>query len=122
MNSIQAARAALAEALGTLKGLHVHTQLGDDVDPPAVMVSLPRVTFDGRIAEATGATFTIPLFARREGDVSDDLARWLPDVVATIDGLNDQVTVTAAAPGTWPAGGVELPAYLLEVEVALPWR
>jgi hypothetical protein len=122
MNSIQKARAALADVLSEIKGLRVYRQLGEVVDPPAVMVSLPRIEYDGRPGEATSATFTIPLFAAMEGDTSDQLAHWEPIVTKVLDGLNDQVTVTASAPGTWPAGGTDLPAYLIEVEVALPWQ
>lgn len=121
MNSIQQARAALSEALDGIDGLRVHRELGDVVDPPAVMVSLPRVEFRGPPGEPTHATFTIPLFAARTGDVSDELAGWLPVVASCLENIG--VPVTAAVPGTWPAGGsVELPAYLIEVEVALPWR
>lgn len=123
MNTIQQARAGLAKALREVPGLRVYTQLGEDVDPPAVMVSLPRVTFEGRYAgEPTGATFTIPVFARMEEDTSNNLARWLTVVAEVLDGLNDQVSLGPAEPGTWPAGGIELPAYLLQVEVALPWQ
>jgi hypothetical protein len=121
MNSIQQARAGLADALDQIEGLRVHRELGDVVDPPAVMVSLPRVRFEGPPGEPTHATFTVPLFAARDGDVSDNLAEWLPVVAQRIEELG--APVTAAEPGTWPAGGgVELPAYLIEVEVALPWR
>ena len=125
MNAIQEARAALVAVLDELSGLRVYDRLGEDVDPPAVLVSLPRLEFNGRVpGEPTNATFTIPVFGRRDGtsDVSDELASWLPIVAERLDGLNGQVSVIAAEPGTWPAGGVELPAYLIQVEVALPWQ
>lgn len=121
MNSIQQARAALAAALDEIDGLVVYTRLGDVVDPPAVMVSLPRVEFNGPPGVPTDATFTIPVFARMEGDTSDELAHWMPIVADKLENKLG-IPVRPAVPGTWPAGGVDLPAYLIEAEVALPWQ
>jgi hypothetical protein len=121
MNDIQRARSALAQALDEIKGLAVYTRLGDVVDPPAVMVSLPRVEFNGPPGVPTDATFTLPVFARMEGDTSDDLSHWMPIVVDMIENTLG-IPVRSATPGTWPAGGVDLPAYLIEAEVALPWQ
>ncbi len=122
-NSIQLARDDLAEALRTVEGLRVYDQLGEQVDPPAALVSLPRLTFDGpEPGVPMRATFIVPVFAAHEGDVSDSLAEWVLKVAPVIDETDNAVIVNAE-PGTWPAGGkIELPAYLIEVEVALPWR
>jgi hypothetical protein len=122
MNDIQRARTALARALDDIEGLAVYTRLGDVVDPPAVMVSLPRVGFNGPPGVPTHATFTLPVFARMEGDTSDELAYWMPIVVGVLEKTLGIPVPSDAVPGTWPAGGVDLPAYLIEAEVALPWQ
>lgn len=123
MNTIQQARADMVAALTEVDDLRVYSELGAVIDPPAATVSLPRLTFEGpEPGVPTGATFIVPVFAAREGDVSDGLAEWVTKVTVVIDEL-DSAVVKTAEPGTWPAGGnVELPAYLIEVEVALPWR
>ena len=123
MNTIQQARADLADMCREIPGLRVYSELGAVVDPPAVMISLPRLSFEGpEPGVPTGATFIVPVFAARDGDVSDVLAEWLPKVAAALD-ESENAAVQNAEPGTWPAGGnVDLPAYLIEVEVALPWR
>lgn len=120
MNSVQAVRADLAEQLDELPGLNVSRQLGQTMELPAVIVSLPRLVFEGpNPGEPTQATFLLALMVPRDEDVSDSLAEWITKVAEQIDRW-DSAVVRNADPGTWPSGGIDLPAYLIEVEVAMP--
>jgi hypothetical protein len=120
MNSVQQARAELAECLDELPGLNVTRQLGQTMELPAVVVSLPRLAFEGQNpGEPTQGTFLLALMAPRDEDVAESLTEWVTKVTEQIDRL-DSAVVRNADPGTWPSGGTDLPAYLIEVEVALP--
>lgn len=116
--SVTAATDAIAAALSGVTGVRYHRQLGGLVDPPATVLPVPRLTWNGPGSEPTEATWTVGLIVDRDGREAERLESLLPLVVAALEDLDD-VVVISADPGSYPAGGAELPAYLITVEVAL---
>lgn len=107
----------LLDALRVVPDLRVHGDPGALVDPPAGVLSPPTFVWDGMLSEPTAATVTLALVAPQSDRALRTLLRLLGPVVAAIDSVPDAV-VRTAAPGTFAAGdGVDLPAYLIEIEV-----
>lgn len=113
----------IATALRNIDGLRVETELGASLDPPAV--GFGPAEFEWRLMshEPTECTLAIGLVvsSTKGPRVYTDMLEWLPRVAVAIDELPN-AEVRRARPGTWPSGGVDLPAYLFEIEVALPWQ
>jgi hypothetical protein len=116
--SVSAAVAAIAEALSSVTGVRYYRQLGGSVDPPAAVLPPPRLSWGGMDPEPTDATFTVGLIVDRTGREVEQLEALLQPVVDALESVTD-VVVTSADLGSYPAGGVELPAYLITLEVAL---
>lgn len=121
--SIQQCREDLAEALRGIEGMQADTELGASLYPPACGFGPARFVWRLGTSEPTDATMVIGLVVsdNKGPRVYDDMIEWLPRVAEAIESLPDAV-IRSASPGTWPSGGADLPAYLFEVEVALPWR
>ena len=116
--SVTAATDALGAALSSVTGVRYYRQLGGSVDPPATVLPPPRLAWGRMGSEPTEATWTVGLIVDRTGREVEQLEALLQPVVEALEDLDD-VVVTAADLGSYPAGGVELPAYLITVEVAL---
>lgn len=116
--SVTAVTDAIGAALSGVTGVRFYRQLGGSVDPPATVVPPPHLKWNGMQHEPTEATFTVGLIVDRTGREVEQLEALLQPVVTALDVLQD-VVVTAADLGSYPAGGVELPAYLITLEVAL---
>jgi hypothetical protein len=116
--SVAAATEAIGVALAGVVGVRYYRQLGGSVDPPATVLPPPRLVW-GRMGSApTDATFTVGLIVDRDGREVERLEALLQPVVDALEDLDD-VVVTSADLGSYPAGGVELPAWLITLEVAL---
>ena len=122
--SLQKCREDLAAALRTVEGLGVETELGATLYPPAAGFGPARFVWNLGTSEPTDATLVIALVVsdNKGPRVYDDMIEWLPRVAAAIEDNCPDAVIRRANPGTWPSGGIDLPAYLFEVEVALPWR
>lgn len=119
MSVVDDAFERLYEALGTVAGLRVGRGVGVRLDPPAVSVSPPQLTWDGYGSDPTSASFVVPVVVRQDERALLELMKWWPPVVAALHEVENAV-VRRADPGMWPAGsGVELPAYLITVDVGL---
>lgn len=116
--SVAAATDAISAALSGVTGVRYYRQLGGSVDPPATVLPPPRLTWGLDQDEPTEATFTVGLVVDRTGREVEQLDALLQPVVSAVRSLTD-VVVMSADLGSYPAGGVELPAYLITVEVAL---
>jgi hypothetical protein len=116
--SVSAATEAIGGALSAVTGVRYYRQLGGSLDPPATVLPPPRLAWGGYRSEPTEATFTVGLIVDRTGREVEQLETLLQPVVDALDDLDD-VVVTSADLGSYPAGGVELPAYLITLEVAL---
>ncbi|HEV7649390.1 MAG TPA: hypothetical protein VGP26_14650 [Actinophytocola sp.] len=112
------ARAALGDALSGLDGIRYYANLGANIDPPATIVSLPRLAWEAICAGPTSATFLVYLMVPLNDRAVDRLQEMLPAVVEAIESYPDAV-VTTATPLVSPFGGPDLPAYEITVEVAL---
>lgn len=112
---ITAARADLAEALGTVEGLRVHTDPGKTADPPCVFVSLPDLRWTAFCATPTHATFDVAVVVALDDRAVIRLQELVIVVSAAIDAVPAAV-VTTARVGSW---NDQLPAYNLEVEMEL---
>jgi len=116
--SVTAATDAIAAALTGVTGVRYYRQLGGSVDPPATVLPPPRLAWGRMGPEPTEATFTVGVIVDRDGREVERLEAVLQPVVDALESVPDAV-VTAADLGSYPAGGVELPAWLITLEVAL---
>jgi hypothetical protein len=116
--SVAAASEALAAALRSVPGTRYYRQLGGPIDPPAVVLPLPRLVLNGYYPEPTEATYVVGLVVDNTERAIEQLEELIVPVLSALEGVTD-AAVGPADQGTYPAGGVSLPAYLITVEVAL---
>lgn len=98
-----------------LSGFRV-TQPGDLVNPPGVVLGPPSLTWD---AYHSGPTrITVPVWAVVAAD-DRAIAALYEHLQAVTEALEEsgELVVTTARPGVHPAGGSDLPAYEITVEV-----
>lgn len=117
--SITDAVEQLREALRTVPKLKVSPNLGEVLDPPCAVVGPPRLTPEAYGPELSTARFVIGLVVAADDRALPRLFALLPPVTTALHEHSGAVVISAD-PGTWPAGGgLELPAYLIEVEMSL---
>ena len=119
MNPVQEATDLLRDALVAVVGVRHYRQMSGPVDPPAAVVAPPALQWNALGPDPTEATFRVALVVARDDRTVDQLIALYPLVVEALDGLDSRVQVRSAEPGAYPAGGVELPAYLFDVDVSL---
>jgi hypothetical protein len=112
-----AAREALLDALRTVPSLRV-SGIGDNLEPPAALVSPPRLVWSLPQSEPTEATHQVVIVVPADDRALERLDALIPLVAAALDATGWAV-VRSAEPSTWDAGEVPLPCYLIETEVAL---
>ena len=115
----------LANILGGIPKVRVHSYVADTTRVPAIVIGLPDVSWVDEDAGPCWATWTYPLtlvVARsNDRDAQADLSRLLddtatalakadPDELTTVEPLN-------ATPATVTVAGQELPGYTLTVRV-----
>lgn len=111
--------AAAVKAAQPGSGLQVLAELGEVVDPPAVVLLPPTLTWEGPgPAPRTGVWTVALVVAAGKGDAAAELLALLPAVVTAIEETVECVLQTAE-PDIFRTGSTELPAYFLRVEVAL---
>jgi hypothetical protein len=115
---VKAAAEALETALRTVEGLRVFRDPGGAVDPPAAILGAPALTWETTCLEPTGAQFMIHVVVVANERALEQLWDLVPVVTTALDGVVD-ASVIRADPGTYPTGGKELPAYLIQVDVSL---
>jgi hypothetical protein len=93
-------------------------EIGDSVDPPGVLLSLPSLRWDSVCSDPTSATFSIMLVAGMNDRAIEYLLDNYPTVVEACESVVD-VTVTAANPSIWRVGNTDLPSFEITAEVAL---
>ncbi len=118
--SVRTAAEELATALkGGLEGVaEVTTDLGHALAPPSVVVGPPALEWEGGCPGPTGARFLVYVVVDQADRALESLWDLVPQVAAVVDEDTAGVVVRAE-PGVYPAGGTDLPAYVIEVEVPL---
>lgn len=110
--------AAIADAVREhVPGVKVYDTAGAVLSPPAVVVGPPTLAFETYQPEATSATVPVAVVVASHERALEHLLDLVPLVAQAIHDHTDAV-VTAASPSSWPAGGSDLPAYILEAEVS----
>ena len=117
MTPLEAADALFA-ALKSVDGVPTFRGVGVLLSPPATAVGPPRIVRGAYGPDPTEATFQVGIVVARTPAAMDELLRWEPLVVAALFDLTE-ASVGASVPGTWPSGGVDLPAYLIDVDFPL---
>ncbi|WP_435582917.1 hypothetical protein [Amycolatopsis thermoflava] len=117
MRTVAEAAQQLTTALATVEPLRLYT-LGDNIDPPALLIGAPQLTWDGYGPAATSATFPVFVIVAKNERALERLWEFVGPVAAAVDTVADAVVQTAD-PGTFPTGTQELPCYSLSVEVSL---
>lgn len=115
---VKAAAEALEFALKTAVNLRVHRDLGANVDPPALVLGPPALTWEGVCLEPTEARFLVYVVVRADEYALERLWALVPQVSEALDGVTD-AAVRRADPGSYPSAGVDLPAYSIQVDYAL---
>lgn len=119
MNPVQQAVELLRDALEGVVGIRHYRLMSGPVDPPATVLAPPALQWQALGPDPTEATFRVALVVARDDRTVDQLIELYGVVVEALDGLDGRVQVRSAEPGVYPAGGVELPAYLFDVDVSL---
>ena len=107
---------AIAAALRTVGGLSVYTEPDASPNVPAVYVGPPELSWTVyNSARPDQLTFRLYLVVASAGY---SVANLEPLLDAISDALASQTdsALTQAVPASWPAGGANLPAYLLTLE------
>lgn len=118
MNVVEQAIDRLYAALEGVPGLRVARGVGMRLDPPGALVAPPTLSWGSYAVDPTDATFVVPVVVAQTERALSELLVWTPLVVAAISEV-ENAAVRTAEPGTWAAGGADLPAYLVTVEVGL---
>ncbi|MBV9920290.1 MAG: hypothetical protein JOY78_05450 [Pseudonocardia sp.] len=112
------ARKSLMKTLRQVTGVRVIPDIGQKVlDPPALVIVPPTLTYDVYSPEPTTATFRVPLVVPADDRSIDRLEELLPAVVQAVYDSEDAAIAGPAEPGSW--GTPPLPCYLLTIEVSV---
>jgi len=114
--SAASARRSLINILGTVDGVRVVLDVGQSVDPPALVIVPPHLTYDAYSPSPTNATFQVPLVVVSDDRSIDNLETLLPAVEQAVYDSAD-AALTEVAPGSW--GTPPLPCFLLTIEVSV---
>lgn len=118
MSAIATVAAAISEALRGVEGVRHYPEPLGSVEPMATVLGAPELTWTTGDVEPDEALWPIALVGQVDDRTAGRLWAALPKVVEALDGIPNVVT-RRARPDTFSAGGSSLPAYLIEIEVAL---
>jgi hypothetical protein len=116
-NVVQDAAMALETALKTLPGFRLY-RLGENIDPPGIVVGPPKLDWTSFCGDPTEATFSVFLIEAMDDRSLERLWEHVAPVSVAVDSVQDAV-VRSATPGIYEAGATKLPCYVLSVEVSL---
>lgn len=116
--SVKTAAQALLDGLGSIAGFRAYADLGAVLEPPAAVLGPPALTWSTPSDEPTGATFLIYVCVESGERSLEQLWDLVPVVAAALDDVRD-VDVIRADPGSYTNAGVDLPAYVITVEMEL---
>lgn len=120
--SVAQAIADLKAALETpdMRGTfgRAYTDMGGNVEPPAVVIGPPTLRWEGTALAPTSARIGVYVVVDSDELHQESLMDLVPQVAAAIDNLTAAVVIEAN-PGTWKAGTTDLPSYEITTEVSL---
>jgi hypothetical protein len=114
-DAVAALAAALAAAEG-LAGLRVYTDPSETVDPPAVVVGPPSLTWEG-YGPAAAATFPVFVVVALDERALQRLWELVPAAQAALE--ETEATARSATPIVFNSGGQDLPAYEITTDYPL---
>lgn len=100
------------------KPVEVVRDPGATLHPPTLVLGPPSLIWETGCAEPTSARFIVFAVVDSNEYAVERLWVFVAETAGAIDTHTDAVVVRAD-PSAYPNGGVELPAYELQVEVAL---
>lgn len=127
MSAVAAAAGVVLAALEGLDGVRVEQDPGAAITPPSTadgaggataVLGPPSLLWESGAPEPTTARFLVYVVVDATDRAIERLWELVPVVAAALDTEPD-VVVIQADPGTYPAGGVELPCYQIQIEVSL---
>jgi hypothetical protein len=116
-NPIQDAATSLVDALESVEGLRAYSY-GENVDPPAVLISPPTLTWGAYSGGPSAATFFVFLVVDVGDRSAETLWEFITPVAEAIESVRGAV-VHSADPNVFNSGNAELPCYSFTVEVSL---
>lgn len=119
LDGVKQAAGALAEALDTVEGLAVYTNLAARLSPPAAMVGAPELAWDAYGLEPSSARFPVFVVVKADDYAMTRLWELVAQVSAAVDQHLDSAAVTGAVPFVYNGAGADLPAYQITVECGL---
>ena len=105
-------RQDLIDLLSAIPGVRVYSNLAGSVEPPAVLVNLPSLSFEAYSDEPSGMEFEVVYLVKFDDRATDRLIDCVPLVVGALDG---EFVVTSAEPTVVSDGGNDLPGYRFTV-------
>jgi hypothetical protein len=119
MSAVSDAAERLAEGLKTVEGVRLH-ELGGNIDPPALVLGMPRLGFDTYSpGQITAVTFPVFLIVAMDDRAQLRLWELAEPVAEAIESVVDAVVSGTAEPSLYLAGTTELPSYTFTVEMSL---
>lgn len=106
----------LQAVLKAVPGVRVTADMAAKLDPPFLVVSPPKLTYDAYRSTPTEATFQVPLVVAGDERAAERLLDLLPAVEQVIYD-SESAVLTDAVAGSW--GNPSLPCFLLTIEVAV---
>lgn len=119
MDQVKLAAEQLLAALDTVPDLRTHRDLSARIDPPAVVLGPPALTWDTVCREPSEATFIVFIVVAADERAIERLWTLNENVADAIDRDARDAAVRRTDPATYSTGGVELPAYAMQVDFAL---
>lgn len=116
MTTVAGLHAALQQALLDAD-LRVKPQ-GAELQPPAVSIGAPTLTWATGPAEPDSVTFPLTIVVASDDRAMTRLWELIPTVAEAVETVPNAVVVRAV-PSFFTAGGTELPAYALTVDCAV---
>lgn len=118
MGAIAEAKQALLAALREVPGVRNFPDVGPGVDPPCTVLGPPALLWEGVCPDPTSARFLVYVVVTSDDQSMDRLYELMPQVAAALDAVRD-ATVIRADPGVYPTTNGNLPAYEIQVDMAL---
>jgi hypothetical protein len=117
MIDLQAVLDEITSTLKTVEGVRFYDE-GDNIDPPAVLVSPPTLDWEGYCPQPTSATIQVFLVVGQNDRALPQMLKYISPVSDALDGVTDAV-VRTAIPTIFRVGSTDLPCYAISVEISL---